>query len=345
MLTKVEIWTIQELYDNLNIIQEQPKYQRGPVWKPLKRQMLIDSILRGIDIPKIYLRRLDNALYKYEVADGQQRIIAIKDFINKSISLSNKNVNGLDLSKIGKFEVADKNIEEVNFKLKDYFLKFELTIAVVEDASNSEIRTLFGRLQMGDSLNPAEKRNALISNLGTEIDNIVLHHNFFTNCKIPPERFKRQDYLTHVLALMHYGNKYDLKANVLNKLYNDCSKILPQNLISDAVKVLENMHELEKICKKKIVNKWTFVDIFRLFLENIKKKIDYSEFSKIFVAFEKRRALYSSKPEKLILGKKPTREENDLYQYITSFKSNGGNPKNLDKRFIAFQHIFAKTIN
>jgi len=103
MKTHVEIWTIKELYDSLNTILEQPKYQRGSVWKPIKKQLLIDSILRGIDIPKIYLRKVAHGLYKYEVADGQQRITALKDFINKKFTLSNKIINGLNLSKIGKY--------------------------------------------------------------------------------------------------------------------------------------------------------------------------------------------------------------------------------------------------
>jgi hypothetical protein len=344
METKIEEWKIEKLYSSLPKILEQPKYQRGAVWTLLKKQMLIDSILRGIDVPKIYLRRMNNSAFQYEVADGQQRIIAIREFINKKFTLSSKVVNGLDLSKIGHFTVSEKDINTVNAKLKQAFLRYKLTVAIVENSTNYEIRTLFGRLQMGDSLNPAEKRNALISKLGLEIDNIVLNHDFFTHCKISEERFKRQDYLTHVIALLYYDNKHDLKAPLFTKLYLDSA--VPNSIIADVIKILNWVYEIDRVAKKKITNKWSFVDIFRLLYElkeNI-KSIDYKEFAKVFYDFEQKRIEYSNRSEELISGKKPSQAEKTLYDYILAFKANGGHPQNLNKRLNTFKFVFEDAI-
>ncbi len=346
METTIVEWNINELHKKLDVIQNQPKYQRGAVWTLLKRQMLIDSMLRGIDIPKLYLRKIDFGLFKYEVADGQQRIRAIKDYLNGVFSLSTKTVNGLDLNKIGSFLVGDKKFSELNDKLKERFLSYKLTVAVVNDASPSEIRTLFGRLQMGDPLNPAEKRNAIISTLGKEIDNIAVNHDFFTSCKIAPERFKRQDFVTHIFALVLYKNRYDLKAPLLQSMYLDKTVDFSGNLIPKVVNVLTFMKAIDHPSYKRIVNKWSFVDIFRVIFDWYDKidNIDSTEFAIAFRDFEKRRLEYSSEPELLIRKKKVNQEDEYLYNYIMAFRANGGNPSNLNKRNEALKNIFKDSI-
>lgn len=346
MITDIEIWKVKELYDELESIMEQPKYQRGAVWKEIKKQMLIDSMLRGIDIPKIYLRKVNRGRTQYEVADGQQRIITIREFIAKEFSLSDKTVNGLDLSKIESYTVKGKNIDEINVALKERLLNYNLTIGIIDDATNIDIRILFARLQMGDTLNTAEKRNAVISLIGTEIDNLVLNHDFFINSKIIPDRYRRQDFATHVIAMMHYKNAHDLKAVLLNKLYINLQKTIPINLIPNAVKILDWLYQIDSLSKKRIINKWSFVDLFYLLFinHNTIQSIDALQFAQKFESFEKLRRLHSKTPEKLISGKTPTKLEEKLYNYILAFNSNGGNSKNITKRLETFQYYFKPCI-
>jgi hypothetical protein len=85
----MEHWPLLSFKEYENDINPKPKYQRRTVWKPEQRYMLIDSILRKIDIPKIYLRELDcDENYSYEIIDGKQRMSAIWDFLNDKFSLS-----------------------------------------------------------------------------------------------------------------------------------------------------------------------------------------------------------------------------------------------------------------
>ncbi len=339
-------WSINYLSQQKAKILEQPKYQRGKVWSQLKDQLLIDSILRGIDLPKFYLRETKYGIYTYEIADGQQRINAILKFLNDEIKLSRNIYKGLNLSKIGSFEVGGKSFTELNKKLQDRFKKYKLTVAFVSNISNYDIRTLFGRLQMGDPLTPPEIRNAIISKLGDQIDLIVSEHDFFKVCKIRPERFKRQDYLSHCFALIHYKNKVDLKAPVLQKLYYDLSVELPREYIDTTIKILTCLTEIEKNSKRKIVNKWSFFDLFNFFLSRVDKieSIDYKKISTAFTEFEKQRIKVKN-PEKLIEGKTPSDTERNLYNYIVSFKSNGGNPKNITLRLAAFEFFFEDKLN
>ena len=58
MKVKITTWKVSTLYKLRDKINEQPVNQRGEVWNNRKRGILIDSMLRGIDTPKIYLGKL-----------------------------------------------------------------------------------------------------------------------------------------------------------------------------------------------------------------------------------------------------------------------------------------------
>src|SRR5580658_7230202 len=61
-----------------------PKFQRRSVWKSGAKSFFIDTILRGMTVPPIYLRNTQNAEKTKsirEVVDGQQRIRTVLDFI------------------------------------------------------------------------------------------------------------------------------------------------------------------------------------------------------------------------------------------------------------------------
>ena len=46
-----------------------PEYQRGSVWTRNRKALLIDSVLRGYDLPKLYLRESPGQADAYEVVD------------------------------------------------------------------------------------------------------------------------------------------------------------------------------------------------------------------------------------------------------------------------------------
>lgn len=68
-----------------------PAFQRRQVWTSPKKSYLIDTILRDLPIPPIYLRvRQNQAKTKIirEVIDGQQRISSVLDYLADSFALS-----------------------------------------------------------------------------------------------------------------------------------------------------------------------------------------------------------------------------------------------------------------
>ena len=67
-------WPILSVCGNRNRIDTNPDFQRPAVWRIGQKQLLIDTILRGYDIPKLYWRKVNKSPEKYEVVDGQQRL-------------------------------------------------------------------------------------------------------------------------------------------------------------------------------------------------------------------------------------------------------------------------------
>ena len=67
---------------------EIPDWQREEVWSLTKKQLLIDTILRGWKLPKFYFLRVSSEPDEYEVVDGQQRLLSIFEFLDNQLSLS-----------------------------------------------------------------------------------------------------------------------------------------------------------------------------------------------------------------------------------------------------------------
>lgn len=351
MKTKIVEWTIGYLFkDKWDKINPQPDYQRGKVWTSLKKKALIDSILRDIDIPKIYLRKKKGSVEEYEVADGQQRLDAIHKFINNDLKLSDSKLNGLDLSRINGHNVANLSFDGLEIKfsdLKEKLNNYKLTIAIVHEASGNEIRTLFARLQMGNQLNPAEKRNAIISRVSPHIDAFALNHIFFKNCKISSKRFKHQDYITHAIALIAFNNKEPLKAMLLERLYTEDSfRIDKNNLLHQISTILDYMNIIDKESKVRIINKFSFIDVFWFLYLNYKslKGIDTKGFAKEYDLLEtNRKKARKDDIENLLIDTKNIYNV-ELYSYTMAYEYAGSSIEHIEKRKNAFYNIFKKHI-
>lgn len=146
------------VHDFINWNQEKvlklnPDFQRRSVWTPQAKVFLIDTILREMPIPKIYIRTtIDSRTKKSlrEVVDGQQRLRAILDFANDKFQLT---------SRAGDY--AGKRYSELPEEAKDLFLTYPLAVDQLVNASDTDVLEVFARLNSYNvSLNPAEKRHA-----------------------------------------------------------------------------------------------------------------------------------------------------------------------------------------
>jgi hypothetical protein len=342
MTVQVEIWSIRELLATSDKINEQPRYQRGAVWKDRKRAVLIDSILRGIDIPKLYLRKLLSGPYDYEVADGQQRLTAIQRFASNDLALLDEENNGVNLGRIGQTVVAGLTHEELPPKMQKEFLDYKLTVAVIDGVTNAEIRTLFARLQLGERLVPAEKRNAIICKIGTQLESIALNHDFFTKSRIPTDRYKHHDYLAHAYAVVHYNNAHNLKAPLLDAMFRDTNSAASEARVRKLADVLDRLRQIDEHSSRRVINKYSFVDLFWLLWTSAKlKSINAKALAEAYDQWESDRLAAMKHPLRDLIAKdKSTPRRRSLYDYTMAFSSYAGYADRIATRNAIFSQVF-----
>jgi len=139
----IENWLTSDLISILDSgeLDLTTEYQREVIWSRSQKQLLIDSVLEDIDIPKIYLAYFVKE-HKYECIDGKQRISSILDFYNNNL----KTIDG-------------KTFEELSDQSD--FLKYSFSISIIHEPTDEHISKLFYRLNLGEPLNGGEKLHAL----------------------------------------------------------------------------------------------------------------------------------------------------------------------------------------
>lgn len=150
------------------VLDLQPDFQRGEVWSRVKKQRLVDSILRDWHVPPIHVIENTNTK-RQEVLDGQQRLAAIRDFVRGEFAVD------------GSIEPLDAAIEsmhgrkyrELPDEMKLLFDNFTLRIYRIVDFKSSEPAELFFRLNQPTNLTGAEQRNAFFGPVREQIKRLV----------------------------------------------------------------------------------------------------------------------------------------------------------------------------
>lgn len=152
---------------NNGSINLQPDFQRGEVWSVAKQKKLIDTILRRWTMPPIHVVPSKEEID--EVLDGQQRLVAIRDFCSGQFSID------------GKIKPLDKEIEKLNNlkydelpeDIKRRFLRYEISFVTLTDCLPSEPAELFDRLNQPMKLTSAEQRNAYMGSTRDQVKILV----------------------------------------------------------------------------------------------------------------------------------------------------------------------------
>lgn len=150
------------------ILDLQPDFQRGEVWSKSKKQRLIDSILRDWHVPPLHVIEHSGRTTQ-EVLDGQQRLVAIRDFVRNDFAVD------------GKIAPKDPRIEQLDqLKYRDLppetrtqFDRFSLRVYRIVDFASSEPAELFFRLNQPTNLTAAEQRNAFFGPVRQQIKELV----------------------------------------------------------------------------------------------------------------------------------------------------------------------------
>ncbi|MFN7180012.1 DUF262 domain-containing protein [Hyphomonas sp.] len=191
------------LVDMRDRIDRAPDYQRpGGIWNIKKKQLFIDSLLNGYDVPKMYFHQLSgkhaHEQYRYSIIDGRQRVEAILEFVDGRFPLS----DDFQLMWDDKIQAAGKTFDELQKDHPRLLIKFQsrsLAIQVVTAEDLDFIEDMFSRLNEAVPLNSAEKRNAFGGPSPTTIRALASHAFFKNKVRVSSSRYRHFDLATKML--------------------------------------------------------------------------------------------------------------------------------------------------
>lgn len=129
-----------------------PKFQRRPVWMESERSELIDTILKMLPFPEVYIQSvLESAtgVERHVVVDGQQRITSILMFIDNEVALPSSS------------DWQGQYFRDLSDVERQIFWNYKIVVRGLSETNDAEIRELFTRLNTNNfALNDQELRNA-----------------------------------------------------------------------------------------------------------------------------------------------------------------------------------------
>jgi Protein of unknown function DUF262 len=209
-----------------------PKFQRREVWSDKARSYLIDTILRGKPIPKIYMRQDVNPRTRRtirEIVDGQQRLHTVLTFIKDAFKISKAHHEDFG----GKyFSGLDPNTQ------RD-ILRYEFVVDLLQDMPDPEVYDLFARINTySEKLKPQELRNAkwfgeFKSSVYTLSKDFV---PFFENNKLfTPKQILRMaeaEFISELLLAMTEGIRAGQK-QVIDNAYKNYDNEFPRRRVQE----------------------------------------------------------------------------------------------------------------
>lgn len=158
-------------------LQLSPKFQRKAVWTEDAKSYLMDTIIRGKPIPKVFIRQtlnVENRQSIREVVDGQQRLRTILSFINDGFTISKKHNE-----KFGGYYFSQLN--NIDPEIQSIILNYEISVDLLVNLPDREILDIFSRLNSyAVVLNEQEKINANhFSEFKILVDKLSHKHNDF----------------------------------------------------------------------------------------------------------------------------------------------------------------------
>lgn len=216
--------------DNTLILS--PKFQRRRVWPPKARAFLIDTIMRGLPIPKLYMRQyLDTRTSAtiHEIVDGQQRLRAVLDF----------RADGFALPSDDDSDNTGKKFSQLSEGAKKAFLTYEFSVDLLIEALDADVLDIFARINSYSvPLNAQEKRNAkFYGSFKTTVYGLGFQHlEFWKNHRILSDtaiaRMKEAELTSELLVAMAAGLQDKKKS--LDSFYKRWDDRFPYKLKSTA---------------------------------------------------------------------------------------------------------------
>jgi hypothetical protein len=235
-------------------IDMKPSFQRaGRLWSRGDKAFLIDSILNGYDIPKIYIADFTVGLVSlnrkglpYAIIDGKQRLEAMHDFFAGDLVLDDEflfqqnpkvKVAGLGYSDL------TKNYPEV----ADIFNNYPLSVVHVVTDEQEKINELFVRLNRSKPLTGAEIRNAMAGPV-TEVGRLLVGHDLFKSCiRFSTKRAQDKNAATKLLLFEFTRRPVETKRSNLDNFVRVAKKEPKERVELASRRVIDTLDRMSEI--------------------------------------------------------------------------------------------------
>lgn len=215
-----------EEWNERNELVLAPKFQRRAVWSAKAQSFLIDTIIRGKPIPKLYMRQNVAPATRRttrEIVDGQQRLRTVLAFIK----------DGFKLSKTHNKEFGGRFYSQLDQETQRDILKYEFVVDLLQDMPDPEVYDLFARINTySEKLRAQELRNAqwfgdfksCVYELAKQFVPFFERNKIFTSKQIL--RMAEAEFISDLLIGMQEGIREGNK-EVINKAYKDYDDSFP----------------------------------------------------------------------------------------------------------------------
>lgn len=267
-----------------------PPFQRGEVWSYYQKSLLIDSIIREIDIPKIYFHEyVKEGVTCFDIVDGQQRIHAIASFMNNEFAIKD------DAEPVDGVAIAGKKAKELFHEIRERINDTNLDVVHLLNHNDDEVSDIFKRQNEGTDLKAPEKRRGLPGNVKNIISKLSKHKLFSKEEKLLDFKDKRADYedvSAKVFDEFIHNQISSLKPTKLEKTYLDNKKLpIDAPVVKEIEKVFNFLYKAFEgkaaNLKKYSIRRLAF--LVKSLIQEYNIQNFPSDFGDVFLNFETRR--------------------------------------------------------
>lgn len=224
-------FTLEVLHSKLTASDPEiviPEWQRGYVWKLRQASELIDSCLRGLPVPQVFLYR-DPQTEELIVVDGNQRLRTIQGFFD-GIFPGNKEEFSLVLPNAPWNKLTYEALSPSDRRSLKNFVLPATIIRQDTPKDDSSVFYIFDRLNTGGmQLTPQEVRNAVYrGDLIKLVAELNMHPSWrsLLGTTKPHNRMRDQELIIRFFALQERSDQYSKPmAEFLNSYTGDHRKM------------------------------------------------------------------------------------------------------------------------
>lgn len=201
----------EKLLDLYNRLKEgslilRPSFQRNLVWNNSHKENFIDTILRGLPFPEIYLSDgeidLDNQTSIRLVVDGQQRLDTIFSYINNNFKVRN-------ITPFNELSAAEKT----------NFFDYKIVVRDLGRLDDDQIIDIFKRINsVRYALNAMEINNALYEGAFISTAKEIQESNLFDQISMFSEnqyaRMRDIEYILLIMSTIEEGGYFGASSEI-----------------------------------------------------------------------------------------------------------------------------------